>query len=386
MTYMTEALFEETVAARRYLHEHPEIGFDLENTAAFVRKKLDACGIPHTDRYGRCSVCGFLGDISGAVPILALRADMDALPIQEDSGVPYASRNPGKMHACGHDAHTAVLLTAAKILKAHEKELPCGVKLIFQPSEEGQISGAQMMTENGVTDDVDTVLGIHCENALETGSVGIRDGAYMAACLPIDIRFSGLSAHAAMPSTGVDAIAMAVNAYTRMKDMVCEEAAGKPYIWSVGYFHGGTAHNLIAGACDLKITFRYYDQAFANRLMRKAEEICARTAAETGGSARVDWHVSAPAVINDSAVVACFRRVIREYTDLPLTELPQRMSSEDFSWYLTRKPGAIFRFGTRNEALGCTSLAHHADFRIDENGMKAAVEALVNFALHGIKG
>ena len=385
MTYMTETLFQEAVEARRWLHAHPETGFDLENTAAFVRKKLDACGIAHTDRYGRCSVCGFLGDVSGARPILALRADMDALPIQEESGVPYASLNPGKMHACGHDSHTAVLLTAAKILKAHEKELPCGVKLIFQPSEECQESGAHMMTQNGVMDDVDTVLGIHCENALEAGRVGIRDGAYMAACIPIDIRFTGLSAHAAMPSTGIDAIAAAVNAYTRMKDMVRGEAAGKPCIWSVGYFHGGTAHNIIAGTCDLKITFRYYDQAFADRVMHKAEEICAHTAAETGGSARMDWHVSAHAVINDSAVVSRFRRVIREYTDLPLTDLPQRMSSEDFSWYLTRKPGALFRFGTRNEALGCASLAHHADFRIDESGMKAAVEALVNYALHGVK-
>ncbi len=382
MKYLTEELFEETVAARRYLHAHPEVGFDLENTAAFVKRKLEECGVAYTEEYGRCSVCGLLGDLSGAKPVLALRADMDALPIREESGEAFSSLNEGMMHACGHDSHTAVLLTAAKILKQHEAELPCGVKLMFQPSEECAESGAKMMVENGVLDGVTAVLGVHCENVVDAGIVGIRDGAYMAACIPIELSFIGKSGHAAMPETAVDAIAMAVRACPRLKAMVEEEAQGQPYIWSVGYFHGGTAHNIIAGRCDLRISFRYYDQAFADRVMARAKEICDGIAREAGGQAELEWHMSAPPVINDSKMVERFRRVIREETELPLTELPRRMSSEDFSWYMTKKPGAIFRFGTRNEEKGCTALAHHSDFRIDEDGMRAGVEAFVAFALH----
>ena len=377
---VTDALFAEAVAMRRHIHAHPELGFDLDETVAFVRGRLEEYGVPYTDRYGRGSLCAMLGDLSGARPVIALRADMDALPVQEASGVPFASQNPGKMHACGHDSHTAVLLAVAKVLKEREAELPCGVKLLFQPSEECAESGARMMVENGVLDGVSTVLGVHCEPALETGLLGIREGAYMAACAPIEISFIGKSAHAAMPATGVDAIAMAVRAYGEMNLAVAEEAAGAPYIWSVGTFQGGTAHNVIADRCKLEISFRYYDEAFAARVRRRVETICGQVASEAGGRFEMNWILSAHAVINDSRTVQRFRDAAAR-RGLPVVELPSRMSSEDFSWYLRRKPGAIFRFGTRNEALGCTVLAHHADFRLDEDGMRLAIEAFVAFAL-----
>ncbi len=380
MTFVTDAVFARAVADRRWLHAHPEVGFDLEETAAFVRSRLDECGVAHDGDYGRNAVCGHVGDMSGRRPVIALRADMDALPIQEASGVPFASIYPGRMHACGHDAHTAVLLAVARLLKPIENALPCGVRLIFQPSEEGEVSGARMMVERGAMDGVDCVLGMHCENALPAGTVGIHPGDYMAACAPVNIAFNGRQGHAAMPETGVDAIAMAVRAWSAMKGAVAEEAGGRRYIWSVGCFNGGTAHNIIAGRCEMKITFRYYDQAFADRAMARVEAVCGGIAGGMGGGAEVDWHVSAPAVICDGQVVERFRRAVRE-GGLAAADIPPRMSSEDFSWYLTRRPGAIFRFGTRNEALGCTALAHHADFRIDEAGMRAAIEALMAFVL-----
>lgn len=383
MRYVTESLFEQAVAERRDLHMIPEIDFDLDRTSAYVRRALAEAGIPHTDRYCRNSVCGFLGDHSGKVPIIALRADMDALSVQEATGLPYASRIPGRMHACGHDSHTAVLLAVGRLLKAREDELPCGVKLIFQPAEEGEISGAEQMVKNGVLDDVACVLGAHCENTLPVGRVGIHDGAYMAACAPIVITFHGHSAHAALPAGGIDAIAMGVKAYDAMKRAVAEEAGGTPYIWSVGRIEGGTAHNVIADTCRMNITFRYYDESFAGRAQAKVEALCAEIAEAVGGSVEVDWHVSAHAVINDSGVVTRFRHAATA-SALPLEELPSRMSSEDFSWYLTRCPGAIFRFGTRNEALGCTALAHRPDFKIDEAGMRVAIEAFAAFVLDGL--
>ena len=379
MAYVTDAMFAQTVTDRRWLHAHPEVGFDLENTVAYVKKQLDAAGVGWED-CGRCGVCGHIGDLSGARPVLALRADMDALPIQEASGVPFASLNPGRMHACGHDSHTAVLLTVARILKSMEDRLPCGVRLVFQPSEECEISGAKMMVDHGAMDGVSFILGMHCENTLPAGTVGVHAGDYMAACVPVSIAFIGRQAHASMPDMGVDAVAMAVRAYEAMKRVVAEEAGERRYIWSVGCFNGGTAHNVIPGRCDLVVSFRYFDKAFAGRALHRVREVCVEIAEEMGGTAEVEWHVSAPAVINDEGVTERFR-LAAEAHGLPVTDMPSRMSSEDFSWYLSRCPGALFRFGTRNEALGCTALAHRADFRIDESGMRAAAEAIVAFVL-----
>ena len=181
---------------------------------------------------------------------------------------------------------------------------------------------------------------------------------------------------------GVDAIAMAVRAWDAMQSAVAAEAGDRPYIWSVGCINGGTAHNIIAGRCEMKITFRYFDQAFAERAMARVKDICDGIAAKAGGTAKVNWHVSAPPVINDTTTVGRFRRAALG-CGLPVAELPSRMSSEDFGWYLKRAPGAIFRFGTRNEALGCTALAHRADFRIDEDGMRAAIEAIAAFVMAG---
>ncbi len=377
---VTDALFEEAVSARRHIHAHPETGFDLDETVAFVRARLDKLGIPNTDKYGRGSLCGFIGDMSGAKPILALRADMDALPIQENSGEPFSSLNPGRMHACGHDAHTAILLGVAKLLKEREESLPCGVRLLFQPSEECAESGARMMVENGVLDGVSAILGAHCENTLDAGNLGIHAGEYMAACIPLEVTFHGRASHAARPQAGVDAIAMAVKAYGEMRSAVAEEAGDRRYIWSVGTFHGGTAHNIICDRCDLQITFRHYDNDFADRVLARVKAICDKVAGEFGGKAEVRWIVSAQAVINDEDIVNRFRAAVRA-RGLPLVDVPPKMSSEDFSWYLTRVPGAFFRFGTRNESLGCTSTAHHADFRIDESGMRPAIEAFVAFVL-----
>ena len=380
MRYVTEELFRQAVEDRRWLHAHPEVDFELDETAAYIRRQLDGAGISHTDKYCRNSVCGFLGDQSGIKPILALRADMDALPVQEATGLPYASIYPGRMHACGHDSHTAVLLAVGRLLKEREDALPCGVRLMFQPAEESVGSGSKIMAENGILDGVEAVLGLHSENTLPVGTVGIRDGAYMAACLPLDITFHGRSAHAALPAGGIDAIAMAVKAYGAMGAAVAEEAGDLPYVWSVGCFSGGTAHNIIAAECHLKITFRYYDQAFADRAVARVEAICREVAERAGGTVDVDWVLSAPPVINDASVVERFRRTARGL-GLPLVELPARMSSEDFSWFQLKKPGAIFRFGTRNEAMGCTTLAHRADFKIDEAGMRAAIDAMAAFVL-----
>ena len=375
---MINKLYEYAVGLRRELHRYPEVGFELDRTVKLVSGELDKIGIAYTYAYGKGSVVAELGQ---GEKLIALRADMDALPVEEKTDLPYKSKLPGQMHACGHDSHTAVLLAVAKYLKENEKNLPCKVRLIFQPSEEGAISGAKMLVDNGVMDGVEHIICTHCENAMETGKIGICYGDYMAACIPATIRFRGRTSHAALPEYGIDAVAMAVEAYGKMKTMIAREAGQTKYIWSVGRLQGGHVHNVIADLCEMDISFRFYDGEFAKRVEKNVRSICSEIATRYGGSVEVVWNMSTGAVYNDSAIVDTFVQTAKQ-AGLNLQPMPQRMSSEDFGWYLTKAPGMIFRFGTRNEKLGCTALAHRNDFCIDEEGMKAAIQAFCTYVMN----
>ena len=362
------------------LHMYPEIGFELPRTVAFVKQQLDDMGIESTDRYGKCSLVAQIGN-KADVPTLAIRADMDALPVQEQTELPYKSKIDGAMHACGHDSHTAILLTVAKILKASECDLPCNVRLLFQPSEEGAVSGAKMMAENGCLEGVDAVICIHCEEALPSGSIGYQKGECMAACVPLCLKFHGITSHATIPEAGVDAIAMAVESYGALKAMVEEEAAGRPYIWSVGVFQGGEVHNVISDLCTQYISFRFYDEEFAQRVHKRTVEITEEIAARFGGSVEVEWNMSCPPVNNDPALVAHLLKVADMLPGVDVIEMPAKRSSEDFSWFAAQRPGMLFRYGIHNAEKGCTAAAHRPDFVVDEDVMQIAVLTFVNYAM-----
>lgn len=249
-------------------------------------------------------------------------------------------------------------------------------------SEECEVSGAQAMMELGAVDDVDAVIGAHCDNTLETGLIGVRAGDYMAACDPFTVTFLGKTAHATQPEQGVDAIAMAWEAYGQLKELARSEAGDDTvYIFSIGCFQGGTAHNVIADQCLLKISFRYYDMEFAKRVQEKTMALCRQLAERYGGSVEFDWPTSTLAVYNDPALAAQFVQSTGRILPGRVVEIPLRKSSEDFSWFMTRKPGLLFRFGTRNETLGCTTMAHCNDFLLDEAGMRSAIDAFVQFVL-----
>ena len=369
--------FSKTIELYRELHQMPGRGFDLDETVSFVKRELSSLKIEYTEQYGRSSI---VADLGSGDKILAIRADMDALPIEENTGLPYASRNKGVMHACGHDSHTAVLLSVARYLKSMEDQLACRVRLIFQPSEEGAVSGARMMVENGVMDGVERIICTHCENSSPVGEILVCYGDYMAACIPATLKFFGRSTHAALPQFGIDAIAMAAEAYAEMKAMVAREANGEKYIWSVGKFSGGHVHNVVAESCEMAISFRFYDMDLAKRVEREVRRICADVCEKYGGRFELDWQMSAGPIHNDEDMTADFESIARN-SGLNVQKMPQRMSSEDFCWYLEKTPGMIFRFGTRNEEKGCTALAHRSDFRIDEEGMKYAITAFCRYAL-----
>ena len=382
MDPVSKELFDFSLEHYRHLHQYPEIGFDLPLTAAYVTDVLKQIGLKPTDAYGTCSAVCQIGQRED-VPTIAFRADMDALPVTEKTDLSFASTIPGAMHACGHDSHTAVLLATAKYLKEHEQELACNVRLVFQPSEEGAISGAKMMVDNGVMDGVECVVATHCENNMQAGKVGLCPGDYMAACIPMEIQFHGHSAHAALPETGIDALAMAVEAYGALKAMAKEEAGDRKYIWSVGHLGAGDVHNVIPDLATMRISFRFYDIPFSLRVMDRTKAICEKIAASYGGTVSIDWRMSTGPIYNDPAITDQLRIATE---GIPVEEMPSRMSSEDFAWFLSKAPGAIYRFGTRNEAKGCTGLAHNNDFKIDPEGMKTAIRTFIQYALNYNKG
>lgn len=363
------------------LHQCAEVGFELYETVEIVKNELSRLGIEYTEKYGKCSV---VADIGKGEECIALRADMDALPIEEATGLAFASRNKGAMHACGHDSHTAILLSVASALKDNEEKLACRVRLIFQPSEEGAVSGAKMLVDSGVMDGVSRVICTHCDNSIDVGKIGVCAGDYMAACIPLSLKFFGKSTHAALPEFGIDAIAMANEAYVKMRDAVREEADDRKYIWSVGKFSGGQVHNVVADLCEMAVSFRFYEYAFAERVEARIREICSEVCAKYGGRFELDWKMSAGTVHNDERLTEKFEQTMRG-CGLDVIDMPQRMSSEDFCHYLNKASGMIFRFGTRDEKFGSTAFAHRCDFKIDERGMEYAIRAFCEYVLRGAR-
>ncbi len=374
---VSDELFSYAVRIRRQLHEYPELGIHLEKTVKLVSEELEKLGIAYTTRFGKSAL---VADLGQGDKCIALRADMDALPIQEKTNLPFASKIPGQMHACGHDAHTAVLLAVAKRLKAEEDKLPCRVRLIFQPSEEDPANGAKLLTADGVCEGVDHILAAHCEPTIDAGTLGIHSGDYMAACISVTLRFFGRTAHAALPEAGIDAIAMGVEAYTKSKEILAHEAGERKYIWTVGHLQGGKVHNIVADECVLDISFRYFDTDFASRAEKAIRALCNEIAQKHGGRAEVDWTPLVGPLHNDEKLTIAFEKAVTD-AGILAQKMPPRMTSEDFSYYLEKMPGMLFRFGTRNEKTGCTAPAHRNDFCIDEEGMKAAILAFYTYVM-----
>jgi len=380
--YLTPEDQEYIIAIRRQLHQFPEIGFDLPRTVALVKRELDAMGIPYTEEYGISSIVAAINP-DGDGPTVALRADMDALPLQETTDVPYKSEIPGAMHACGHDAHTAMLLGAARVLKGMETALKCRVRLLFQPNEEGQTSGAAMMVENGVMADVDCILCLHVENGVDSGCIGLCSGEYMAACHTYSIDFHGKSVHATAPHRGHDALAMAVKAYNDIYLMKARELDPfSRHVLSVSSLQAGHAHNIIPGEARMLISFRFYDMRTHDFIDGRIRRICGNAAQELGGRAEFTDGISCPAVYNDPGVIAVAKKAaVAVVGEERVVAVPQKLSSEDFSHYLTRKPGALIRIGTRNTEKGCVEMTHNSGFMIDEEALKNGSELFVRFVL-----
>ena len=375
------------ISLRHEIHEYPEIGFELPRTIAVVKRELDKLGIPYTESYGESSVVATLAPQKKHFTI-GIRADMDALLIREKTDLPFKSKIDGQMHACGHDAHTAMLLGTAKALKAMEDQLACRVMLIFQPSEEGIRSGAEALVDGGVMEEIDVILGMHIENWLPSGSVGVCAGASMASSRNFRVDFYGATAHATLPHSGVDALAAAVRTYNNLQYMTGREINPfAKYVCSVGRLEGGTTQNVIADHAFMLGTIRTFDMELDAFLIRRIEQIAQNAASEVGARAVLDTSLKAFVVYNNpylsGLVLDSAKKVVGEEH---IVKMPEKLSSEDFSQYLTKKPGVFLRLGTRNAEKGCTTLPHNNDFMIDEDAFPLGTDTCVQFVLDNMHG
>lgn len=366
---------------RRDFHRHPELGLEEHRTAARVQTLLDELGIEHEDGLGGTGVLGLIpGNPKG--PVAALRADMDALPLQDAKDVPYRSQIPGKMHACGHDVHMAIQLGAARLLLGLPGPLPGRVKLLFQPAEE-TVGGAKLLIEAGVLEDpaVDAVFGLHVDGGRDVGSFGLHYGQRNASSDNVDIIVHGRSGHGAYPSGGVDAIVVAAQVITALQTVVSRNVdARDSAVVSFGKIQGGSQGNILADRVGLVGTVRCLDPAIRELVVRRVRETAEGVAAAMGGRAEVEIEPSYDALINDNAMVDVVRENARALVgEENVFIFPKpNMGVEDFAYYLSHVPGAFFALGVRNEAAGIVDTVHQVGFDVDETCMVygAAVQVL----------
>ncbi len=372
---------------RRELHMYPEVGFDLPRTLALVRRELDKMGIPYTEKYGKSSIVATLNEEKSHFTI-GIRADMDALPILEKTTVPYKSKIKGQMHACGHDSHTAMLLDAARQLSEIKDKVNCRVKFLFQPAEEYPPSGAKLMVEDGVMEDIDCVIALHTESNVPVGKVALLTGPQNATSNGFMLDFYGKSAHAARQMDGVDAIMMAVKAYTAIEMMIAKEhSALEPRIFNVGAIHGGESNNIICPHASMYCTVRTWNAEVDEKITRRIKEICTAIAKESGGKFKYTQKKYYPIVDNNEKMTDLMHKACASVVGEENIRLHRRsLGGEDFAYFAQCKPGCMLRLGIRNPEKDCIYSAHQDKFNLDEDALSIGSAVFVQFVLDNMNG
>lgn len=371
-----------TVALRRSLHRQPEQGLHLPKTQSAVVQAL--AGLPVQVHIGQQSTTSVIGVIDGvrSGPTVLLRADMDALPVTENSGESFTSEVPGKMHACGHDAHTAMLLGAARELMRSRDELEGTAVLLFQPAEEGP-GGALPMIEAGVMDDprIEAVAMLHVDNRIDVGSIGITPGPVNAAADEFHLTITGVGGHGAAPHRAVDTIPCAAATVLALQNIAARETDPlASIVVTVGTINGGYRNNIIADSVKMSGTFRTQDPAIRDGLEARARRIIDNVAAAYNCKANLQVIYGYPPVLNDVPLTEAFAQEMRRYSEITVERPPATMGGEDFAYFAQRAPGVLVRLGIRNEAAGIIHSGHSPQFRIDERALPIGIATLVAFA------
>ncbi len=372
---------------RHQLHQCPEIGLDLPQTLAIVRRELEAAGIEYTEKFGKSSIVATINP--GKAFTIGLRADMDALPVQEASSNPYPSKINGQMHACGHDVHTANLLAVGRKLHDIQDQLRCTVKLLFTPAEEYSQPGCELMANDGVMEDIDCVVALHVNPNDNVGDIGLMEGCANANSTGVQVEFFGKSAHANSQHKAVDAIRMAVEAYMAMELIVAKEVDSRDAcVLNIGSFNGGKANNVICDYVQMKLTVRTWDDGVTDLVLRRIQEVCQGVAQMCGGRADVQVLKHLPYVPNDPVMVRQLRKTAEKLLGADhITQAERTMGGEDFAFLSRRKPGVFFRLGVGNDTNPDTRRPLHNDhFDADEGCFRVSVPMFVNFVLDNQDG
>lgn len=373
MWEICKELQDEIVTMRRDLHQIPEIGGNLPETKAYVMKKLTEMGIPFTENK---SDSGLIAEIRGGSPgrTIAFRVDMDALPIQEANDVEYISRNEGAMHACGHDAHTAMLLGAARVLNENKERIPGTVRLLFQTDEEGS-RGAERTIKEGGLQGADAVFGTHIGTILSkdipSGTLVCTPGCCMASFDKFVIRVKGNGCHGSTPEKGVDPINIASHIVINLQEIVAREiAATKPAVLTIGHMEAGFAYNVIPSEALIEGTIRALDEDVRQELARRIGEVAEATAKAFRGEAEYEMIWGAPPVISDPEMAAlaadCAREVVGETHVIDRVDAPN-MGGEDFAYFLNQVPGAFMFLSSSNPEKHTDVPHHNPRFNVDED-------------------
>lgn len=385
-----DELVPDLIATRRDLHEHPELAFEEVRTSGIVAQRLRALGLEVQTGIAKTGVVGVLrGRVSkpGAKTI-AIRADIDALPIHELNEIDYRSQVDGKMHACGHDGHTSIALAVADILSQRRDELAGNVKFIFQPAEE-RVGGAKPMVEEGAMEGVDAVIGLHLISNYQLGLVGVRAGAIFASADRFVLTVRGKGGHAAMPEGSVDPIVIAAYITTALQTLISRETSPfSPSVITIGTVQAGSAFNIIPEVAVMQGTMRAFSPEHRAYLLRRIQEITSGIAIAMGGSCDVETFDGCPPCTNDPKMTEIVRNAaiasVGEH-NVDDSQAVMTTGSDDMAYFLDAVPGCYFIVGAQNAAKGAKYPHHHPHFNIDEDALPIGVEVLTRAALDFLK-
>jgi amidohydrolase len=383
---LSQAYAQETVSLRRHLHANPELSYQEFNTVKFVEQTLRSFGL---DALQPMATTGLVAEVKGKNPgkkTIALRADMDALPILEANDVPYKSQNPGVMHACGHDVHTSSLLGTAKILHELRDQFAGTVRFLFQPGEEKNPGGASYMIRDGALQNPTpaSIIGQHVFPLLPAGKIGFREGMYMASSDELYLTVIGKGGHGAAPELTIDPIVIASHIIIALQQIISRNASPKqPTVLTIGKIAGGTTTNIIPDEVKIVGTFRAMNEVWRAEGLKKIKQLAEGIAESMGG--KCDVHISHgyPYLENNPELTRSIRAAAVEYVGTEnVVDIDITLGSEDFSYYSHVVPASFYRLGTRNDAKGISSYVHTATFDIDEDALAISPGLMAWMAIH----
>lgn len=367
-------IHDDVISLRRHLHMYPELSYQEHETARFVAAELRAIGLEPKENIAETGVSALIKGRNPDKKVIALRADMDALPITEQNDVPYKSKHVGVMHACGHDVHTSSLLGCARILHTLRDSWEGTVKLIFQPGEEKNPGGASLMIRDGILKDPapSHIFGQHVMPLIPAGKLGFREGMYMASADEIYLTVRGKGGHGALPELTVDPVVISAHLITALQQVISRNASPKtPSVLTFGRIEGLGATNIIPDKVEIAGTFRAMDEGWREKAHGLITRMATSLAESMGGSCDVNIDKGYPFLMNDTELTARARAAAVTYVgEENIVELPLWMGAEDFSYYSQQIPACFYRLGTGNEAKGITSYVHTPTFDIDESALE----------------